>query len=124
MFQNSASLSQPRDVTGPTPEEVDRKPWKYLGYEEYSSFISSDDDFFIIRRFGALTARIILALQDQISELEEELGNLEKKLKRYDSPAVHNGSFREETQTERAELVWKINRSLREYSGLPSPRIC
>jgi hypothetical protein len=109
-------MSSPSSETALSPEEINSKPWKYLGYEEYSSFMSSDDDFFVVRRFSTLTARVILALQDQLSELEEQLGSLEKNLKRRGSPAVHNGSFREETQAARADLVWKINRKLREYS--------
>lgn len=117
---NSASFYQGGTV--PTSEEINSKPWKYLGYEEYSSFISSDDDFFVVRRFSALTARIILALQDQLCEFEEGLEKLEKSLKRFDSPAVHNGSFREEKRTDRMDLVWKINRTLREYSRL-SPEL-
>jgi hypothetical protein len=109
-------MSSPSSETALSPEQINSKPWKYLGYEEYSSFMSSDDDFFVVRRFSTLTARVILALQDQLSELEEQLGSLEKNLKRRGSPAVHNGSFREETQAARADLVWKINRKLREYS--------
>jgi hypothetical protein len=99
-------------------EEINNKPWKYLGYEEYSSFIASDDDFFVVRRFSTLTARVILALQDQLSELEEELAILENSLKRRDSPAVHNGSFREETRVERIDLLLRINQKLREYSEI------
>lgn len=123
-LQHSNSASCPLDMTTKVEvpsEEVNNKPWKYLGYEEYSSFISSDDDFFVVRRFSTLTARVILALQDQLSELEEELAILEKSLKRFDSPAVHNGSFREETKVERAGLLMRINKRLREYSEIRFP---
>lgn len=120
LSQGVTSVSDLDSINALSLEEINSKPWKYLGYEEYSSFISSDDDFFVVRRFSALTARIILALQDQLSELEEQLGQLEQNLKRCDSPAVHNGSFREETQGARADLVWEINKKLREYSKVYS----
>ncbi|RYP88543.1 hypothetical protein DL769_000239 [Monosporascus sp. CRB-8-3] len=59
--------------TEPTDLEVQRKPWKFVGYKRYADFISSDDDFFILRRFSSLNVRVALALQDQISVLEEQL---------------------------------------------------
>ena len=47
----------------PSQTEIDQKPWKYVGYQSFSRFVASDNDFFILRRFGALSVQIILALQ-------------------------------------------------------------
>ena len=35
-------------------EEIDVKPWKYIGYRGYVDFIASENDFYIMRRFAAL----------------------------------------------------------------------
>lgn len=99
-----------------TQEEIDRKPWKYTGYQGFSEFVASDDDFFLLRRFGTLSARVLLALQDRLSELEEELQTLDATYSLKSAPDAHNGSFRQETHPERRELILSIHRSLREYS--------
>ena len=65
------------DSTKPSQQELNRKPWKYVGYKAFSEWAASDNDFFVLRRFGALNTRVILKLQDEISELEEELEKLE-----------------------------------------------
>lgn len=95
-----------------------KKPWKYIGYRGFSAFISSDDDFLVFRRFGALTARVLLGLQDQLSVFEEELEALDAKHSRTGSEDIHNGSFRQEAVPERTELLSKIHSKLREYSQL------
>lgn len=59
------------------PDEKLKKPWKYLGYRAYSSFLASDDNFLVFRRFGNLNARVLLFLQDQICRFEERLEELD-----------------------------------------------
>ena len=100
----------------PSKIEVDQKPWKYRGYQSFSKFVASDNDFFILRRFGALSAQVILALQDELSCLERDLEVIEKRHREKDAPDVHNGSFREETQQDRKQLLLDARPLLREYS--------
>ena len=100
----------------PSQTEIDEKPWKYVGYRSFSSFVASDNDFFVLRRFSALSARVLLGLQDQLSRVEEDLEGLEKRAREKDSPDVHNGSFRQENQKDRQDLVCQAQRLLREYS--------
>lgn len=100
----------------PTDREVQRKPWKYVGYKRYAEFISSDDDFFILRRFRSLNVRVALALQDQISVLEEQLDELDRKHSRRDAVDVNNGSIRNEPIEERERLLAQITESIRRYS--------
>lgn len=100
----------------PSKEEIQQKPWKYLGYRAFSEFIASDNDFFVIRRFGTLNARIILALQDQLSQLEETLNKLDTKYSQVDWQDVNNGSFREDTQADRRTIISDIRTALLEYS--------
>ena len=99
-----------------TQEDIEVKPWKYLGYHSFANFIASDADFFILRRFGALNARVLLGLQDQLSQLEERLNELEDHLRSKNGPNIHNGSFRQETQKERAQLLSLAQSILHDYS--------
>jgi hypothetical protein len=122
-YQQTASrldsnISQPdwRTIARPSQDELLNKPWKYTGYRAFSQFIASDNDFFVLRRFGALNARVILALQDQLSKLEEDLEEIDKRCSELDAGDVNNGSFRQETQKDRRDVIWNIHRKLREYS--------
>ena len=100
----------------PSQADVDAKAWKYLGYQSFSAFVASDNEFFVLRKFGALSARVLLALQDELSRLEEQLEALEMRVREKDAPDIHNGSFRQETQENRKALVGQAQRLLREYS--------
>jgi hypothetical protein len=91
------------------------KPWKYIGYKGYSDFISSDDDFFILRRFDSLNTRIALLLQDQVSSLEEQLSKLDNSLSCRECEDTNNGTFRDDIE-ERATLLDAIVGKLRQYS--------
>src|SRR5256885_335977 len=75
-----AALTTPETAfdTNITREDFRKKPWKYIGYEGFSTFVASDNDFFFLRRFGTLHARVLLSLQDQLVELEQRLKDLEK----------------------------------------------
>jgi len=72
------------------------KPWKYVGYKVFSRWMASDQTFFIMRRFGALNARVALSLQDEIVELEEQLDFMDKEYSSPDVADVNNGSFRDD----------------------------
>ena len=110
-----ASSSQ-SSVVDLSHEKDQVKYWKDVGYRGFSAFLASDDDFLIFRRFGALNARLLLYLQDEIVVLEEQLQQLEGI---HASPAatdVHNGSFRQEAIPKRRELLEVISRKVRQYS--------
>lgn len=104
------------DPSEPSQDEIDRKPWKYVGYQAFSRFVSSDNDFFVLRRFGALSARVLLRLQDQLTQIEEDLEALETHHRQKEVPDVHNGTFREETLKDREKLIGDAQRLLRKYS--------
>ena len=122
-LQSHEQTRSPRRMQSPTTPgwqpsqaDIDEKPWKYVGYRSFSAFIASDHDFFILRKFGALSARVLLRLQDQLSQLEEELEAVEKMAREEDAPDVHNGSFRQETMKDRQDLVGQAQGLLKEYS--------
>jgi sugar-specific transcriptional regulator TrmB len=102
---------------GPDEPHPAAKPWKHVGYKHYSRVVASSPNLFYVRQYRALNARIILAMQDQIAELEEELNRLDDSLSQATAPDIHNGSFRQEVSRERAQLIWEIQRKLRSYSN-------
>jgi hypothetical protein len=101
--------------TPPSEEEIHLKPWKFIGYKGYTEFISSDDDWFILRRFGALNVRVALALQDEVSVLEEELKKLDATYSQRGSPDRHNGRLRGDVEERRA-LIELLSDKLYKYS--------
>ncbi|KIN05273.1 hypothetical protein OIDMADRAFT_78820, partial [Oidiodendron maius Zn] len=99
-----------------TQEELDDKPWKYLGYRGYSEFLASENDWLIFRRFGVESARVALGLQNRVSSFSHQLSSLDKKYSRRDAQDVHNGSFRGD-QDDRKKVFDALHQSILEYSG-------
>lgn len=98
-----------------TQDEVDEKPWKYIGYKGYTDFIASENDFFMLRRFASISTRIALKLQDEVLELEEKLEELDKKYSRRGAVDVNNGSFRDD-EDDRAQVLELLRQKLVVYS--------
>lgn len=128
--EDSAEISRTEtsiteDATGgpPTQEEIQRKPWKFIGYKGYADFIDSDNDFLILRRFGTLSARVALSLQDEISELERRLGDCDAKYSDRNARDVNNGTFRDELP-DRKELLQTIADKISRYSKYVSLGSC
>ena len=93
------------------------KPWKDVGYRGFSAFLASDNDFLIFRKFGTLSARLLLYLQDEIVVLEEALKDIEDKHSGPTAPDLHNGSFRQDQLKERKALLDTLSTKMRAYSG-------
>lgn len=70
----------------------------------------------MLRRFDYLNARILLALQNELSDLEEELEMLEQSLRRRDAEDVDNGTLRPDPVPRRAELMTLISEKMDKYS--------
>lgn len=81
--------------------------------------MSTDDDFFAIRRFDRLHCRVLLTLQDHLVKLEDELDLLDGRLSEPAAKDVNNGSVRSD-QPERVELLEKTAKKLSAY-GLYRP---
>lgn len=116
VHQLSTSTDSLPDESPLTEQEIETKPWKYIGYKGYSSFIASENDFYIVRRFATLNTRIALALQDQVAVLEEELEELDARYSRRDAEDLHNGSFGDDRE-DRMKLVESIAEKLMKYSS-------
>jgi len=81
-----------------------------VGYDRLSKLIASDNDFLVFRRFGELNVRNILYLQDQLSEITEELAVEDAKLD------TKPGTRRWDDNRTRNDLMQKAEGILRRYS--------
>jgi hypothetical protein len=93
--------------------------WKYEGYQDFSKWMASDDDFFIFRRFENANARVLLWMQHQIEKKEARLGELHDIIEK--SPidnGLRNDSFNWDTQylKERDDLTQDLSDLLLKYS--------
>ena len=73
---------------------------------------ASDDDFFVLRRFGGLGARVLLRLQDRIVKLEEDLEGMDHMCRQN---AWNNGTFRDDPILERQRLLDELTSRLEQY---------
>ncbi|KAF2106729.1 hypothetical protein BDV96DRAFT_625796 [Lophiotrema nucula] len=108
-------------------KEKKQKAWKYEGYREFSKWMASDDDCFVIRRFHSLNAHVILYLQDRIVEIEEELEKIHVKNASNHDDGQRNSSFRwdrlfeperDRLMKELADLLHQYNQHIDTYSRI------
>jgi len=101
--------------------------WKYEGYPDFSEWMDSSHDFFVVRRFGKLNARVLLAMQDKISQREELLETLDRNAREVwfdeNDPKTWANSRNDSVRFDalqpggRAELIDEIKYLLKEYSA-------
>jgi hypothetical protein len=99
--------------------EKKKRAWKHEGYKEFSRWMASDDDFFVIRRFQSLNANVILYMQDRISQIEERLGQIhDNNANAPDDRKRKNSSFRWDLkhEAERDKLFCELTGLLPHYS--------
>ncbi|KAL8996296.1 MAG: hypothetical protein Q9188_006605 [Gyalolechia gomerana] len=93
-----------------TMEEADRQPWRYRGYPALSTWVASDDDFFMIRKFEKLGARVVLLMQNKIVQLEEAIHAEDANI--YERGG-DNGRFAHDPCERRVELmdelIWRLD---------------
>lgn len=100
------------------PNEQKLKPWKYEGYMEFSKWMASEDDFFIVRRFQTLNAHVILYQQDRIRRIEEHLREFHDEIAADSSDKRKNSSFGWDStkMLERKNLLEELTGRLHHYS--------
>jgi len=114
LSQGPIASSQPQILT---QQEVDEKPWKYIGYKGYTEFLATENDFLILRRFAAVSTRIALLLQHQVSSLEDKLDHLDWKYSRREEEDVNSGSFRH-NEDDRLAVLNDLRLKLLQYSKI------
>ncbi|KAF2874720.1 hypothetical protein BDV95DRAFT_626391 [Massariosphaeria phaeospora] len=107
-------------TNGSVDEQAKRdQAWKYEGYQAFSRWMASEDDFFVFRRFEALNAGVILWMQDRITQVEKRLEEIHQRVA--DAPPEHkqkNCSFRWDAQylRDRHELMRELSGLLHHYN--------
>ncbi|KAK0667915.1 hypothetical protein QBC41DRAFT_322954 [Cercophora samala] len=107
--------SRPEPQQSPLPQyEPRHNNWQSQGgYGELSWFMNSspDQNFNQVRKFGRLSTRCLLYLQDELSEMELRLDRMDKS---------HHGSIsrRRDTHPHRKALVGLIQEKLQTYNNL------
>lgn len=78
-------------------------------------WMASDDDFFVIRKFGEVAARVLLRMQDRIVQLEEKLQKQDRISARQ---GLDSGTFRNEKNLSRDEIMDELTWRLSAYRML------
>jgi hypothetical protein len=102
-----------------TRVDASQAPSEHPGYPEFAAFVASDQAFFILRRFSRLSARVLLALQDEIAQLESKLDDIDKSLAYPNLPHMQNGTFRNDPNEERGRCIRQAEEKLKRYCPLP-----
>jgi len=102
-----------------TREDSDRQPWRYRGYPAFSKWMGSSNEFFVLRRFGDLNARVLLLLQDRIVRLEEQLEYEDKMALLAPNELADSGTFRDDMRPERERILDDLTWQLEKYSRPP-----
>ncbi|KAH7087193.1 hypothetical protein FB567DRAFT_602803 [Paraphoma chrysanthemicola] len=113
------SLSAPVHTNGPTSGDPKKQPWKVEGYQEFSKWMASADDFFVFRRFESLNAATILWMQHRISELERRLQEIHQEVvNSEDNKRLKNSSFAWDAQwmQERTKIMGELSCLLLQYN--------
>ncbi|KAM7215586.1 hypothetical protein V8F06_009053 [Rhypophila decipiens] len=122
--ETAIGMTEIPTITEPTEDEIQRKPWKYIGYHGYAKFISSDDDFLLLRRFDTMSSRVALSLQDELTVIEEQLGKMDAAYSRRESEDVNNGTMRDDLEERRmlinlaAKRLLKYNEFLLQHAAM------
>jgi hypothetical protein len=116
--QNLQAQNRTPSAQAPNEKEKKKIAWKYEGYQEFSRWMASDDDFFVIRRFQSLNAEVILYMQDRIVQIEERLQEIHKGVETSSDELARNSSFRwgMKHEPERGRLMCELTGLLNHYS--------
>ncbi|KAI7774483.1 hypothetical protein LA080_008316 [Diaporthe eres] len=97
-------------------EKRTTKPWKQLGYPAFSKWMSSSDDFLVLRRFSTLDVRVLLLLQDRIVRLERDLGRYDEVARLAPDEFANSGSFRLDAWEDRKNIMDQLLPLLDQYN--------
>lgn len=119
--------NQPNHVQHLSDEDKRNHAYKFMGYPDFCKWMASDNDFFLIRRFGELNARVLLKLQFDITRLEGDLQTLDRKCAEDPDYDERNHSFAWDEGSPkygqaRLVILDKLKPLLRDYSKYPHER--
>ena len=86
-----------------------------------ATFLDSDDNFMVYRRFGYMQSRILLARQERLRRLEIQLDELDaEQVSRADNPdLLCKAKSGGEMEIEREKLMLEIEKEYFEYGRIP-----
>lgn len=87
------------------------------GYPQLAAFINSDENFLMCRRFGFLHSRVLLYRQDELSEMEMELIDMDNEDKREDPLRLRSRKKddADDQPSSRRSLIQTIDEKLKAY---------
>jgi hypothetical protein len=111
------TLSQSSTTSSATVSEQTKRDnsYRYEGYQAFSSWMASEDDFFLFRRFDSLNAQTILWMQDRITRIEGDLQGIHKCIENSSfADGLRNDSFRwdERYAQKRHQLMGELSQIL------------
>ncbi|KAF3765712.1 hypothetical protein M406DRAFT_257392, partial [Cryphonectria parasitica EP155] len=84
------------------------------GYPRYTALLSAHPSFYNFRRFTRVRMRLLLQKQDEITQLEDELDEIDEK---EDRP-LFLGALRADTNLERQRVLQSLRSALDEYDDM------
>jgi hypothetical protein len=91
------------------------EPDRYVGYPGLVSYMTETQSL-IVRRFDDVHVRLLLYIQDQISQLETQLRTLDEQ--NYLEKGIHNGTFREDVDRVRVHVMERLRILVGEYDTM------
>lgn len=92
------------------------KPWRDEGYPAFSRWMSSSEDFLVLRRFDQLNTRALLLMQDRIARLEENLLRIDATARQSPDELADSSSLHDDPQTERVAILKSLTSELQTYN--------
>ena len=81
------------------------------GYPQFAGLVGAHPTFTLSRRFCVVRARLLLLKQDRISILEKKL----QALDRDEEQVLFLGASREDTNSQRTDVLHQLDAALKEY---------
>ncbi len=104
-----------RFMSAASQNQRQTSPERYVGYPGLVSHMTATQNL-IFRRFDDVHVRLLLYLQDQISQLETQLRTLDEQ--NIVENGIHNGTFREDVDKVRVDTMEKLRICVGEYDTM------
>jgi hypothetical protein len=87
------------------------------GYPSVATFLDSDENFMVYRRFGFVQTRLLLEKQDEMRQLESKLDRYDKRTGQNSetSANLRTRDLKPEAATARKEIMEKLGKCFNEY---------
>ncbi|KAI4213230.1 MAG: hypothetical protein LQ351_004176 [Letrouitia transgressa] len=118
-WQSAKAPSRHRKEDG-RPKIIERIDDHPKGYPQFAAFMNCDDNFLMCRRFGFLHDRVLLYRQDELTQLERDLVEMDS-LDAEEDPLSLQSRKRDdarEFELTRKGLIDKIDSKLKQYDEL------